>query len=150
MARYSIHLSLEVYSLGVGSVTWLIPRSDLDKSSTLKNGGRNGNDWRGQCCYIMVKLNMAINRRVEIVCPRCGWHHERTIENGVIKDSGKGGGILEQICPPKSASSDEPRTKKMRKKKLDARDGQVVQSSDDLIREQFLAERWAELYGGGP
>jgi hypothetical protein len=69
------------------------------------------------------------------------------IENGVIKDKGKNGGMLEQICPPKSATSDEPRTKKMRENRHNARDGYVINSNNDLAQE-FLNERWAELHGG--
>lgn len=103
--------------------------------------------------YIMVRLNVALNRRVEIVCPFCGSQHERTIEGGVIYDRGKSGAVAEQICPPKSACSTKPRARAMLGGR--SRDGVVIKTAEDmvardaeLVREAFLTDRWDELYGG--
>lgn len=96
----------------------------------------------------MVKLNMAINYSVAVVCPLCKAEHERTIENGKIFDCTKSGNYKETICPPRSACSKEPRTKKMlelrSQGKYAARNGEVVSHQDDLI----MAERWLQ-HGNG-
>ena len=58
--------------------------------------------------YILIRLNMALNRTVEIVCPNCGHKHQRVIKNGVIKETGRfDNKPAEEICPPPSAVSDE-------------------------------------------
>ena len=97
--------------------------------------------------YIMVRLNLGLNHTVEVVCPMCGAKHHRTIKGGRIVDDSKNGAIIEQVCPPKSACSKEPRTAKMFK---NARNGVEVEESDaDKIRRQMMAERWIEIAGGG-
>lgn len=59
--------------------------------------------------YIQVKLNIAINQVVEIVCPNCGHKHQRTIQDGAIKEFGRyDNKPVEEVCPPLSACSDEP------------------------------------------
>jgi hypothetical protein len=103
--------------------------------------------------YIMVKLNMSLNYTAVIVCPMCSAQHERTIENGKIFDRGKRGSYREEICPPKSACSKEPRTKKMQetKKRNNAvalREGEVIKTSDDLVRDSFMRELWLDYHGG--
>lgn len=94
----------------------------------------------------MVKLNMAINYSVAVVCPMCGAKHERTIENGVLFDRSKVGNYKEEICPPKSACSKEPRTTKI---KTGARHAQVVKEADDLVRDSYMRELWLSYHGGG-
>lgn len=96
--------------------------------------------------YIMVKLNMAINYSVAVVCPMCGAKHERNIENGVLFDRSKSGNYKEEICPPKSACSKEPRHAKI---KRGARDAAVVKDSDDLVRDSYIQQLWLDYHGGG-
>ncbi len=99
----------------------------------------------------MVKLNMSLNHTVVVVCPLCNAKHERTIESGRILDRGKQGNYKEEICPPKSACSKTPSTKKMQDRYTGKRDGQVIESSDDLVAREsnsFLRELWIEKYGG--
>ena len=92
----------------------------------------------------MVKLNMAINYSVAVVCPMCGAKHERTIENGVLYDRSKSGNYKEEICPPKSACSKTARTVKK-----DTRNGVVIEKSEDLVRDSIMRELWIEYHGGG-
>ena len=93
--------------------------------------------------YFSIRLNMALNHIVEIVCPACGHEHQRFIEHGIVKCNGRHDGKpKEKIMPPKSAVSDTPLTKAMRDKR-DERDGAVIDGGDP-----FLQERWFELYGG--
>jgi hypothetical protein len=96
--------------------------------------------------YIMVKLNMALNYSVAVVCPMCGSKHERTVQNGVIFDRYKNGNFKEEICPPKSACSKQPRHSKI---KRGARDGAVVKDKDDLVRDSIMQQIWMERFGSG-
>jgi hypothetical protein len=98
----------------------------------------------------MVKLNMAINYSVAVACPMCGRKHERTIRDGVIFDGTKTENYKEEICPPKSACSKEPRAVKM---KAYERNGVVIKGSEDLApdpaRDARMAELWIEYHGAG-
>ena len=103
----------------------------------------------GECRgYIRVRLNMAYDRTIFMVCPKCGHEHQRYIEKGQILERGRfeHGDPKEKLKPPMSAYSKEPISKKM-DKNFYARDAEVIKSSDDLIRENFMKERWVELYG---
>jgi hypothetical protein len=63
-----------------------------------------------------VKLNMALNMEVEVVCPKCGHKHRRVIKDGQIFENGRyASSIKEEICPPPSAYSKEPWTTAMKK-----------------------------------
>ena len=96
------------------------------------------------CCgYFRVKLNMAINCSVEMVCPGCGRKHPRRIEKGRIYEGG-GGASKEEIRPPKSAYSKEPLSKKM---KGHEREG-VVLNSNEIIGKNILRESWLDRHGG--
>lgn len=95
--------------------------------------------------YIMVKINMAINYSVAVVCPMCGSKHERTITDGQIFDGSKSGNYKEEVCPPKSACSKEPRHSKI---KRGARDGAVVKNEEDLMRDSYMRQLWIEYHGG--
>lgn len=106
----------------------------------------------GECKgYFTVKLNMALNQIVEIVCPNpnCKHKHKRSIQNGIIFENGReGGSSIEEIRPPFSSYSKEAKTEKM--KSLSSyckRDGVVIKDSN-IIADSFLKERWFELYGG--
>lgn len=102
--------------------------------------------------YFMIKLNMALDHKVEIVCPKCQHKHRRSIENGKILESGRYDGTpLEEICPTISAYSEKPQTLAFQAGTTPAkeRDGAVVTSANDLAANAALRERWAERFGGG-
>ena len=51
--------------------------------------------WQEICCrkigdgcggFMLFRLNMNLNKRVEVICPNCGHHHERIIRNGILVD----------------------------------------------------------------
>lgn len=106
--------------------------------------------------YILVKLNMSLNHIVEVVCPNCQHHHKRCIHDGQIFEKGREQGMhKEELCPPKSAYSKEPRSVKMEKNNSYAtkRDGQVIEKPTDITPRHSAAaamfnERWFEMYGG--
>ena len=111
----------------------------------------------GECQgYFRVKLNIALNIGVEMVCPKCGHKHHRYIKNGVIYENGRDTNTpKEEICPPLSAYSKEPLTEKMAAAtaKWNARrDGVKIEGEGDLnrrnpIADDMIKERWFELYG---
>lgn len=98
------------------------------------------------CCgYFTVKLNMNINDiTVEMKCPNCGRKHPRTIKDGVLHD-GASGAYKEEIIVPKSAYHKEPLHKKI---KREARNGEVIESHNDLVRDAYMDELWHDFHGG--
>lgn len=97
----------------------------------------------GEGCggYFIVRLNMAINHVVKIVCPKCGHEHQRCIVNGQIHEKGRYNvGSKEIIRPTMASYSPEPFTKKMREKNREERDGVLI----DEGREPMF-DRWLEL-----
>jgi hypothetical protein len=94
--------------------------------------------------YILARINIEINRHVDIVCPKCGRKHPRTIKNGLIYEWADIGNNRdyknpEEIHLPRSAWHKENPTSKIA---MHARDGIPVKAEND-----FLKELWFELYG---
>jgi hypothetical protein len=111
----------------------------------------------GECQgYILIKLNMALNHIVHVVCPNCGHQHKRCIQDGQIFEKGRESGMhVEELCPPKSAYSKEPRSLKMESATgySSKRDGQKIEKPEDINPRHPAAaaifnERWFEMYGG--
>jgi hypothetical protein len=103
----------------------------------------------GNCStYIRFRLCMGYNRVVWVECPMCAHRHQRFIKDGRIQDDGRfnHGEPVEDICPPKSACSKEPITKKLDKAKY-TRDGIIIKSTEDLVRDNHMRERWIEIFG---
>lgn len=100
--------------------------------------------------YVIVRLNMDLNRRVLLVCPMCGRRHQRQIRNGVLYDVNKFNdeSNIEEIHVPKSAFSKKPRTHAMEEASKrnglwqTLRDGAVIDSPRSLIEES-----WFDRYG---
>ena len=82
-----------------------------------------------------------------IECPMCGHRHQRYIKEGHIVEDGRYsyGDPIEDICPLKSACSKEPISKAIVASAK--RDGIVIKSDADLIRDNFLKDRWVEIHG---
>ena len=79
--------------------------------------------------YFRVKLNMAIEGTVEVVCPNCGHKHQRVIDKGVIKEQGRyDKQPSQEIHTVISAYSKKPITQTMKDAKLDIRDGVVIEA----------------------
>lgn len=103
----------------------------------------------GNCqTYIRFRLSMDYDRVVWVECPMCQHKHQRCIKKGQIVEDGRfsQGDPREDICPPKSACSKEPITKKLSKTKY-TRDSVVIKSDVDLIRDNYFRERWIEIAG---
>ena len=94
--------------------------------------------------YITFPLNGSLNGVVEMVCPKCGHKHQRMVENGQIKESGRYTNKPTQTIEPTMAAwSEKPKTKAMRDLDFaNERDAAVVTSSRD-----FLRDREFEIYG---
>ena len=65
--------------------------------------------------YFRVRLNIALDRNVVVVCPNCGHRHARGIKKGVIIEAYGKGDNDEEIWPPRSAYSKESLALKMKK-----------------------------------
>jgi hypothetical protein len=104
----------------------------------------------GECkSYIRLRLSVEYDRIVQVQCPMCGHLHRRCIVKGAIVENGRyEGSVVEDVCPPKSACSKDPVTKRMAQaESRQRRDAAVIDSDADLIAQSFLRERWLELYG---
>lgn len=119
---------------------------------TISGGGCGG--------FILVKLDVSINRRITLVCPKCKHEHLRVVKDGQIVETGRfNGESEEELCPTIAAWSEEPRTVCMREvveqhnyKK--ERDGVVIKNNKDLIRppydtaELLVRESWTDRFLG--
>ena len=113
----------------------------LQEIHCTKSGGGCGGFFR-------CKLNVCLNRKVEMVCPNCGHKHRRSIKDGVVHEEGRHAGtVQEQITPPKSAFSEEPHTKKLKKwagkDSKKERDGAVISNEKSMLS-RFLSDLWGE------
>lgn len=92
--------------------------------------------------YIRVRLNMAINAAVVVVCPKCNRKHPRIIKDGKIFDTynAQDERYREEICPTMSAYSKTPFSANI---KAHARDGAVITAPREP-----MYDRWFEIYGG--
>lgn len=111
--------------------------------------------------FIRVKLNAAINHKVQITCPKCGHVHCRSIIKGIVHEKGRFDGDIktyEELIPTMGAWSEEPMTKVMhRMHKQDIgrsirkeRDGAVIETPEHLIvadqAHMFIRESWEEKH----
>lgn len=65
--------------------------------------------------YFVVRLNLALNHIVKLVCPGCGHEHQRKITAGVLVESGRyKSDPHETLRPTKAAYSKTPLTEPMR------------------------------------
>jgi hypothetical protein len=84
--------------------------------------------------YILLKLNVALNCRVKIICPNCKHEHFRVIANGLMQELGRfEGQVVEDICPPLAAWSKKPRTDTMKNMLGNERDGVRININDPKI-----------------
>lgn len=109
--------------------------------------------------FFVVRLNIEINHRVKMICPKCQHEHLRSIIDGVMHEEGRFDGSdkdIEELCPTIGAWSEEPRTVHMKKhadcSHVKERDGAVIKSKKDLRKkftsqaQLFLLESWAEKH----
>jgi hypothetical protein len=110
--------------------------------------------------FILVKLDVSINRRVTLICPKCNHEHLRCVVDGLVVEKGRyDGKAQEELCPTIAAWSEHPRTVCMRQvvtKKCfhGERDGVAIKSDKDLIApptdtaELILRESWTDRFLG--
>jgi hypothetical protein len=93
--------------------------------------------------YILVRLNMSINHVAEIVCPKCGHKHQRSIVGGQIREDGRHRtGPKEEICPPLSAWSKKSKVDHL----LKERDAAKIDDND--AARIFVRQSWMEKFAG--
>lgn len=99
--------------------------------------------------YVTVRLNMAINGVVEIICPKCSHKHQRKIKNGVLTDGGRYSScVTQEIIPVLAAWHRKARHPESKKRvgTLDERKAVVIDEHDP---NSFLKDRRFELHGSG-
>lgn len=110
--------------------------------------------------YIMVKLNMAINGTVKVICPKCKHSHGRVIEEGHLKENfsssrytgGRNDNTDQEIIPTMAAYSETPRTTAyLTTAKIEGdraeRTCPIVKDPTTDIGNQFLRQSWVEKHG---
>lgn len=93
--------------------------------------------WCNDCDgAFFANLSLGLNKKVLVVCPKCGRKHPRSIKDGIIVDAGGRDGEGEEILTTMATYSKTSRTAAMREKadKYPSRGGVP-----------FDAERWAEM-----
>jgi hypothetical protein len=89
--------------------------------------------------YILVKLNISLNRRIQVKCPSCGRLHPRAVKEGLIVESYHDTtGDTENIVPTKAAYS--------KTSLLDTRASRGGVTPDNKIAPEVMA-RWVERFG---
>lgn len=114
----------------------------------------------GEGCggYIMVKINVAINGVVTVICPKCKHRHSRVIEDGHVRECFTSPkyvgqtrytktGDEQEIIPTMAAYSATPRTKLYLEGKGKERDCPIVKDKTDLGSVELKAS-WIEKFGG--
>lgn len=130
-----------------------MPRITQEFHCTKSGGGCGG--------FFLATLNMALNMRAEIVCPKCQHKHIRYIVDGEIRENGRfdssHGQVKEEICPTMGSWSEKPRTIHMTKyagkDHVKERDGAVIKKKKDVVPEErselaasLIRESWIERF----
>ncbi len=98
--------------------------------------------------FISFPLNIAINGCVEVVCPKCGHQHQRTIKDGVLTDDGRyREKVTQEVTPTLAAWNKKPRHPESEKRVNTLREREAVVIEDDPIAREFLKDRWFEIHG---
>lgn len=103
--------------------------------------------------YFIANINNAINGIAEVVCPKCGHKHQRSIENGEIKEAKRfSSNPTQEICPTIATYQREPYTAEMKKRAGGSRERDSV-----LVEQQIVSDgkgtllngigRWIERFG---
>lgn len=102
--------------------------------------------------YITVRINMALNGVVQVVCPKCDHQHQRCLKNGVLQEQGRyDKNPVEELCPTMAAWSKKPKhpeSKRRAGKWENERDAVVIPEEDPPEKRAFLDDLWHERFGG--
>ena len=98
--------------------------------------------------FITVRLNMAINGVVEIICPKCSHKHQRKIKGGVLTDDGRyETKVKQEIIPVLAAWSKKAKHPESKKRVNTSKEREAVVIEDDPIAREFLKDREFEIFG---
>jgi len=100
---------------------------------TVSGGGCGG--------YMTVRLNIAINGVVEVVCPNCNHKHQRNIKNGLLTNQGRyDSAPTQELCPNPAAWS---------KVSINSNNDYKKEREAVIIEEnEYLKDRRFEIFGG--
>jgi len=98
--------------------------------------------------YVTIRLNMAINGVVEIVCPKCNHKHQRNIKEGVLTNDGRYTITpTQEIIPTIAAWHKKAKHSESQKRVGSKKEREAVVIEDDPQALAFLKDRWFEIYG---
>lgn len=98
--------------------------------------------------YITVRLNLALNGVVEIICPKCSHKHQRKLRDGVLTDDGRyHANSTQEIYPTLAAWSKKAKHPESKKRTDTSKEREAVVIEDDPIAREFLKDRWFEIHG---
>ena len=91
--------------------------------------------------FIRVKLNLALNHRITVQCPKCSHQHPRVIVDGIIYETHPEvvSSYTEEICPPMSSYSKESILASPH-----SRDGVTL---TEAVIDPAVRARWFERFG---
>lgn len=115
--------------------------SDLMEFYCASSGGGCGG-------YITVPVNPNLNGVIEVVCPKCGHKHRRSLKNGVLGEDGRyKSDPIEQLCPTDAAWHKKAQSPESQRRTggIKEREAVVIKQND---AQSFLDERKFELWGG--
>lgn len=97
-----------------------------------------------------IRLNLAINGVVEIICPKCQHKHQRKIRDGVLTDDGRYvSKVTQEIIPTIAAWHKKAVHPESQKRAGGIKEREAVVIEDDPVARAMLADRWFEIHGSG-
>ncbi|KKL27198.1 hypothetical protein LCGC14_2387590 [marine sediment metagenome] len=100
--------------------------------------------------YMTIRLNMAINGIVDIICPKCQHKHQRKIRDGVLTDDGRySSTVTQEIIPTIAAWHKKAAHPESWNRVGGDKEREAVVIEDDPVAREFLKDRWFEIYGSG-
>jgi len=97
--------------------------------------------------FVTVRLNMAINGVVKIICPKCKHKHQRKIKGGVLTDDGRYETKVKQEIIPVLAAWSKQAKHPESKKRVGTGDERKSVVIDDPVARAFLTDREFEIFG---
>lgn len=98
--------------------------------------------------YVTVRLNMAINGVVNVICPKCQHKHQRKIRDGVLTDDGRyASKVTQEIIPVPAAWHKKAAHPESQKRAETENERVAVVIEDDPTARAFLQDRWFEIFG---
>lgn len=98
--------------------------------------------------FVTVRLNMALQGVVEIICPKCEHKHQRNIKDGVLTGDGRhSSNVTQEIMPTIAAWSKTAKHPESIRRAEGFQEREAVVIEDDPVARRFLKDRLFEVFG---